>query len=97
MKIESSGTIRISGRSTIISLLNNLKKGSEHPAKIIERPSTKEAILEIAGKRIRAEFPKGVPGNNRLILKLENKQDNTFIFKIVSSTSKDGFIDKLSE
>jgi len=97
MKVGPSDIIRISGKSAVFSLLHSLKPGSEQNAKIIDRPGGNTAVIEIAGKRVRAEFLKGVPGSNSIVLKLDERSGNTLFFKIISPTGREGFIEKLSE
>ena len=95
MKVAPTNTIKISGKSRSLQFLKNIPKGSEIYARIIERPGNKKAILEINGNRINAEFIKGVPGRNLLTIKLENNENDLFIFKLVDAHNKDEFINKL--
>ncbi|MCP4130300.1 MAG: flagellar hook-length control protein FliK [bacterium] len=94
-KINPVNTIRISGRISTLTFLKGLKKGVEIPATIVSRPNSREAVLEIAGKKIRAEFPGGVPGNNRLNLKLEEQTKDSFLFRLIDTRGRTGFLEKI--
>ena len=97
MKVNFPITIRLSEKHSAAKFLKGLKAGAEVPVKIVERLGRHDAILDIRGNRIRADFFKGVPGNDRLLLKFEGVKENSFIFKIVDTTSRAGFIDKIIE
>ena len=77
-------------------IFKGIKIGSEIPALIVTRNNKHDALLEINNNKILATFKKGVPGNNKLILKLEGKEKETFIFKIIDNTSRQGHMEKLS-
>jgi len=95
MSIQPPGTIRITGKLNSFSFLSGLKRGSQVPAIIIGRPGPGVAILDIAGNRIRAEFTKGVPANNNLILKLEGSCSDSYVFKLSGAMKKSDFFLKL--
>lgn len=97
MRIGLSDTIKITGRITRLNFLRRLKKGAEIPARIVKRHNSRIAILEIAGNRLRADFLKGVPGNNRLTLRLEDNSNNSYTFKLIDSISKNDLLSKIFE
>jgi hypothetical protein len=63
-------------------LLGDLKVGSELSARVLERTSPTRARIEIAGRRMEADFPKGVPGSSDLNLRLEGTKGGTVFFAI---------------
>ncbi len=97
MKIEPTSTIRVSGKSGVYDQLREMQKGAELPARIIDRISGREAVLEIAGKKIHAEFQKGVPSGTMITLKLDEIRDNSLFFKLVDPGGRDALARLLSE
>ncbi len=97
MRIEPTSTIRVSGKSGIFDQLRDMQKGAELPARIIDRISGREAILEIGGKRITAEFQKGVPAGTTITLKLDEIRDNSLFFKLVDPGGREAFARHLGE
>ena len=97
MKVHASNSIRISGRAGTVDFLRKLSPGATVAVKVTERLGPQTAILDIQGRRIRAEFLRGVPGNNRLMLKLEDASNSTYTFKIISSTDRQDFLSRLLE
>jgi hypothetical protein len=97
MRIEPTGTIRVSGKSGVFDQLGDIKKGTELPAKIVSRISGREAVLEIGGKRIHAEFQKGVPAGAAITLRLEDIRDNSLFFKLVDPGGREAFARRLAE
>lgn len=83
MKIDRSNTIRITGRELKLPALRNLKRGVRISARILERIGDKEAILDVAGNRLRAEFLSGIPSKNRISLIFEGRDSSTLIFRTV--------------
>ncbi len=81
MKIDRSNTIRITGRELKLPALKNLKRGARITARIMERIGNKEAILDIAGNRLRAEFLSGIPSKNRFSLIFEGRDSSTLVFR----------------
>lgn len=97
MKIEPINIIRIPGKAAAGEAFRDIKKGSELPARIIERIGGKEAILEIAGKRIRAEFMKGLPVGSSFTLKLNDVRNNTYTFSMVDPSGRDALAKQVQE
>lgn len=81
MKIDRSNTIRITGRELKLPALN-LKKGVRISARILERIGDKEAVLDVAGNRLRAEFLSGIPSRNRITLIFEGRDSSTLLFRM---------------
>jgi len=97
MRIESTNTIRVSGRSGTVDHLAGLQKGAEITARIIDRISGREAVLEIGGKRIHAEFQKGIPAGAVITLKLDDIRDSSLLFKMVDPGGRDALARRLME
>jgi hypothetical protein len=97
MRVESSRIIRITGRTGNADPIRELQKGSELSARIVERVGKRDAVLEIGGRRVRAEFVRGLPPSESLVLKLENVSRGTYIFKIVDPYATEEFIGRLAE
>ncbi len=89
MRIEPANSIRVSLRTGMSDQLRDLQKGAELPARIVDRISGREAVLEIGGKRIQAEFQKGVPAGTMITLKLDNIKNNSFYFKLVDPAGRE--------
>lgn len=96
MKIEQSNNIRIIG-TLGAEIAKELQKGSELPARILERTGSREAIVEIAGKKIHAEFLKGLPAANSLVLQLEDIKNNSVFFKLIDPAGRDSFIKHITD
>ena len=97
MRIEPSITIRITGRAGTAELFAGIRKGSELTARIVERVRGHEAVLEIAGKRIHAEFLKGIPNDTMITLKLDGVKNNSFFFKLVDEGGTEEFVKQIME
>ncbi len=97
MKIEKNNAFRITGTNQSLNVLKNLSKGSGITAKITDRLNSKEAILDISGSRIRVDFLKGVPDTNNLYLLLEDKNNETYFFKILERSSEIKALDRMLE
>lgn len=82
MKIEKEHAVKISARTAAFEVLKNIKKGGAVTARIVERTGPRGAVLEIAGHRMRADFLKGVPLENRFTLVLADRSDRTLVFRI---------------
>lgn len=84
MKITGySDSLRITsgtGRD-IGSLLKGISVGDRVEARIITREGNL-ALLDIAGKRIRAEFTAGIPSGNIVELELSGKSKNSAVFRL---------------
>ncbi len=83
MKIQKNNTIRIAVNNPALDKLRNIKKGARVSADIVKTINSNEAILSIAGKKMRVEFLKGVPNTDKLYLMLDSNKKNTFYFKII--------------
>jgi len=97
MRIEPSITIRIAGRAGTAELFAGIRKGSELTARIVERVRGHEAILDIGGRRIHAEFLKGIPTDNVITLKLEDVKNSSFIFKLVNEDGTEAMVKQIME
>lgn len=97
MKIDQLNTIRISGAPGQHDSLREMKTGSELPVRILERTGPREAVLDIAGRRVHAEFLKGVPQAESILLKLDGIKDNSFIFKMVNPPGKEEALRRMLE
>ncbi|MBP7734561.1 MAG: hypothetical protein KA369_01180 [Spirochaetes bacterium] len=97
MRIESTSTIRVSGRSGTVDHLAGLQKGAEITARIVDRKSGRDAILEIGGKRIHAEFQKGIPAGAMITLKLDEIKDGSLLFKMVDPGGRDALARRFLE
>ncbi|MBN2159109.1 MAG: hypothetical protein JW807_06920 [Spirochaetes bacterium] len=95
MRIEPSNTIRILSKSGMSDQLRGIQKGAEIAARIIERIGGKEAVLEIAGRRVNAEFLRGLPAGNTVTLQLEGRQANSYLFKLVDRPGTDALARQL--
>jgi hypothetical protein len=93
MKINIDNTIKITGRLNLQSLTKNIGGNGEISANVLKKIDGRFALLEIAGQRIRAEFLKGVPDQNRLLLELRDGEKNTFTFRIVREAVSNPFKD----
>lgn len=87
MKIDRDNTIRISSRLPTSNALKNLKSGAKITGRIIERVGDREAVLDMGGVRIRAEFLRGVPLNERIPLIFKGTDGGTLIFTIAGERS----------
>lgn len=88
MRIDNSATITIFGRGAHAEALGALEKGGVIGARIVERIDTHRAVLEIAGRRVSANFVNGLPSAGRLDLLLEKRTGSTFVFRLVAEDPK---------
>lgn len=95
MKIEKN-QIRVSAQTTSLDILKNLKEGSRLSVKITEKINNTNAVLDIAGKKVNAEFLQGVPDSSKLFLVLDSKAKDTLFFRIADS-SYNNVIQELNE
>ncbi len=95
MRIHSDHSIRIFAKAETIEFLKKLEIGRELQAKVVARPSEKEALLDIMGRRIRAAFPRGVPAEDSLLLKLAGIRGKTFEFRLVSVNDRASILERL--
>ena len=96
MKIEKT-QIRVSAQTTSLDILKNLKEGSRLSVKITERINNNNAVLDIAGKKVNAEFLQGVPDSSKLFLILDSKVKDTLFFRIADSSYNNNVIQELNE
>lgn len=96
MKIERN-QIRISGPAQSLDALRNLKEGSRLAVKITERLGQRQAVLDIGGSRVNAEFIQGVPKSGNLFLILDNKTGGTLYFRIADGYIEDDLMVELSK
>ncbi len=80
-KIDSTHIIRISGDKTR-DLYKKLSPGTEVKARIIRAYSKNGAVIDIAGKRFRAEFTQGLPEKNLIILTLLERKNGALVFRL---------------
>ncbi len=97
MKIDPANSIRVNGSAGARDLLKNIDVGAEIPVRISGREGRNFAFLDIGGKRMRAEFTRGVPGNNSLMLKLDRIVNDLYVFKIISPTEMKGYLERMLE
>lgn len=83
MKIDRFNTLKITGNTAVKSALGAIPKGGKVEARVVERLDGGKAVIDIAGKRLTAEFLKGVPGDARFELVLESKRGNQFLFRLM--------------
>lgn len=89
MKIDPTNAIRITGSSIPADALRGIPRGAEIPARILDRLGPREAIIELAGTRVRAEFLKGVPPEGAVTLRLEEAGRASFLFKMVDPAARE--------
>ncbi len=82
MKIDRISTLKITGNRAIKSALEAIPKGGKVEARVVERLDGGKAVIDIAGKRVTAEFLKGIPASKRFELVLEMKRGNQFHFRL---------------
>ena len=81
MKIQQN-RIKLPGHLLSNDLLKILQQNSKLSVKITKIISQNHAILDIGGKKLKAEFRQGVPDSNKLQLVLQRRVNNTYYFKI---------------
>ncbi len=96
MKIEAQTIIKIDGRTRDSGPLRALEKGSEVTARILERMGPRKAVLDIYGRRVNAEFLKGVPSAATVLLRLEDVTHTSFIFNLVEPAGTEEIIEQIA-
>jgi len=97
MKIEPSVTVTISGKTAVRSLFKGIREGAEIQARVVERVGSRDAIIEIAGRRIRAQFLKGVPAGGTMTLKLDAVSGESYYFRLAQTDAREAFIRQIME
>ncbi len=92
MKVEPTITVTVSGRTAMRSLFEGIKKGAEVQARVVERVGARDAVIEIGGRRIHAQFMKGVPAGGAVTLKLDAVSGDSYYFKLTPPETREGFI-----
>ncbi len=82
MKIERTQTLKIATSAAVKSALGAIPKGGRVEARVVERLPGNQAVIELAGKRITAEFLKGTPKGELLELVLESRRGSSFVFRL---------------
>ena len=91
MKVNDSKailSISLKGDRSIYHAVKNLKIGESVAAGIIKSEG-REAILDIRGKRVRAEFLNGVPDRKVVELILTDKSASSVVFRLADKNSGD--------
>ncbi|OEH92189.1 hypothetical protein [Bacillus solimangrovi] len=74
-----------------------LKKGEQYHAQIKERISDKEAVVTIRGKEVRATFEGKIPAEERIMLQVTGKGDNSIQVKEVPSRNTTSAVSQSAE
>lgn len=93
MKVGESGkilSVNLKNNRGISEVVKNLKIGQTVSARIIKSQGN-EAIIDINGKRLRADFVKGVPDKKVIQLILTDKSSLNVVFKLADAGSGDPF------
>ena len=94
--IEKSNIIKVTSRISSSNVIKDIRMGSKVTARVVEKINNQFAVLEIAGRRIKAEFLKGIPESSRINLILEKKSSDVFFFKLIDSANNSN-IEKILE
>ncbi|HOW83735.1 MAG TPA: hypothetical protein PK573_14325 [Spirochaetota bacterium] len=97
MKIDAVNVIRVSGPGAAADALRKLEVGAELPARVVERRGRSSAVLEIGGGRIRAEFTRGLPAGDSLLLRLDGIKNESYVFKMVGAGGRADYLARLLE
>ncbi len=90
MKVGSDQTLRFTGDSRVQGYLRNLKKGTVFSARILQRLGPKQALIDIGGSSVRAEFLKGVPAGKYLSFVVQERRGTTFILRMIDEDTVPG-------
>ena len=88
MRISRDNIIRITGKITTSGLFKNLKVGNEISGKIIQRLGGNFAIMDIGGRKIRADFLNGVPSQDNINLVVEEKKGSLIKLRRIPSGTR---------
>jgi hypothetical protein len=94
MKVGDSGktlSVNLKGSREISDVVKRLKIGDSVAAKIIKSQGN-EAVIDINGKRLRADFINGVPDKKTIQLILTDKSSLNVVFKLADKGSHDSVI-----
>jgi len=94
MAPDLANLIRINARMGINGIFKKIGSGTVINAKILERLDVNQAILDVAGKRIRVEFTAGVPEGTHARLRYEGASGGTYIFKLLKFPDRETAISK---
>jgi hypothetical protein len=96
VKINTQNTITISGKAAVRDMLRSIPEGGRVMAKVVERFDSRNAVIEINGKQLKAGFETGIPSKDRFILVMKEKSGSSFIFSMVSRDNISTEFKKLS-
>lgn len=80
VRIERGDTIRIAPEKARQGTFGRLQTGDIVPGRIIERTGPRQALIDIGGGRVTAEFTGGVPREGRVMLMLSGRDGPTLLF-----------------
>ncbi len=92
MKFNPDDILRIENRASINRLMGEIKNQDTVKARIVKRYSSREAIIEIKGRRIKTEFTSAIPEKSEVTLKLINRDSSSYLFKLVDQGVKSEII-----
>jgi len=95
MRIGDQGYIRISFKPGTLNAISRMQPGTEVGARIVERYRGNVALLDIAGTRVNAEFIRGTPRADRLLLRLEHRHGGRLVFRMLNTIDKSSFLDRI--
>ncbi len=97
MNIHAKGSVTVSGEISSSASLRGLKPGSRIPARILERISPSRALIEIAERRVKAEFTGGIPLETRLTLVLKNIDAGSLVFSLLRGDPQEALLLRLQQ
>ncbi|HNV46247.1 MAG TPA: hypothetical protein PLE73_06870 [Spirochaetota bacterium] len=83
MRIDRHDAIRIPAGGVRPGQLSRLQAGDLVWGKIVQRSGPRQALLDVAGTRVSAEFTSGVPREGRVLLVLTGHDGNALLFSRV--------------
>lgn len=87
MKVEFPNTITIQGGAAA-KALRSLPVGTLAPVRVLERFGPNDALIEVSGEKVRAAFLKGVPREDRFVLRLQESPGSSLVFKMLTAPEK---------
>ncbi len=97
MDIRNKGSITLPGELTSSGPLRALKPGSRISARILDRLGNSRALIEIAGRRVQAEFTGGIPPEVRITLLLKGENAGSLVFSLLKSDSRETLLVRLQQ
>jgi hypothetical protein len=97
VKVKKTGTIHIPAGKKTGKVFQSMKPGSIAAARIVRITAPGRALINVNGMELSADFLKGVPGSQSLLLRLDERTGSHLTFSIVNQGKVEHFLQAIEE